>query len=243
VIRLQHKALSTEQTYVFWLRRYIRALYAMPKELTSEKKVERFLTDLARKQDVSGSSQNQAFNAILPYIHHPPPVPNQSYLLPSHPAQRTNSFPTDTFCPPTDTFCLPIKGEKCNRTKNMSTPRNQLFTRFSSILTLTLYGCIAPKSLTGGKALTTITKAGTLTQGLTQGQNAAQPSKQDQHSIRTRNYALPQASQPLVLGVVTLAVGAWFLAHRHGQLRGALETHQNLKTTELAPRHQTPPAP
>src|SRR5215467_12105607 len=65
VIRRQHKALSTEDTYVFWLRRYIRAVAQMPKELTSEKKVERFLTELARKYGVSASSQNQAFNAIL----------------------------------------------------------------------------------------------------------------------------------------------------------------------------------
>jgi drug/metabolite transporter superfamily protein YnfA len=27
----------------------------------------------------------------------------------------------------------------------------------------------------------------------------------------------------LILGGVALAVGAWFLAHRHGQLKGAVE--------------------
>jgi len=37
----------------------------MPSTLTSEKKLERFLTDLARRHDVSASSQNQALNAIL----------------------------------------------------------------------------------------------------------------------------------------------------------------------------------
>ena len=37
----------------------------MPKGLSSEKKIERFLTDLARHDGVSASSQNQAFNAIL----------------------------------------------------------------------------------------------------------------------------------------------------------------------------------
>ena len=65
VIRRQHKALSTEDTYIFWLRRYIKALPAMPKDLSSEKKIERFLTDLARYDGLSASSQNQAFNAIL----------------------------------------------------------------------------------------------------------------------------------------------------------------------------------
>src|SRR5271169_2177246 len=65
VMRRQHKALSTEGTYVFWLRRYIAALHGIPKDLPSEKKLERFLTDLACKQDLCASSQNQAFNAIL----------------------------------------------------------------------------------------------------------------------------------------------------------------------------------
>jgi hypothetical protein len=35
VIRRQHKALSTEETYVFWVRRYIHALKKMPGELSS----------------------------------------------------------------------------------------------------------------------------------------------------------------------------------------------------------------
>src|SRR5690349_8605416 len=65
VIRRQHKALSTEECYIFWLRRYMKALIQMPEDLSSEKKVERFLTDLARYRDVAASSQNQALNAIL----------------------------------------------------------------------------------------------------------------------------------------------------------------------------------
>jgi len=65
VIRRQHKALATEDAYVLWLRRYMKALRQTPPELTSEKKLEKFLTDLAREHDVSASTQNQAFNAIL----------------------------------------------------------------------------------------------------------------------------------------------------------------------------------
>jgi len=64
VIRRQHKALATEESYLNWLRRYIRAIRQMPNELPSEKKLERFLTELALAQDVSASTQNQAFNAI-----------------------------------------------------------------------------------------------------------------------------------------------------------------------------------
>jgi len=62
VIRRQHKALSTEDSYVFWLRRYMTALREMPQDLSSEKKLEQFLTDLARYRDVSASTQNQALN-------------------------------------------------------------------------------------------------------------------------------------------------------------------------------------
>jgi integron integrase len=65
VLRRQHKALSTESTYIFWLRRFVTALDAMPNTLSSEQKLERFLTGLARHQDVAASTQNQALNAIL----------------------------------------------------------------------------------------------------------------------------------------------------------------------------------
>jgi|SRR6185295_11199558 len=65
VIRRQHKAIATEQTYLHWLARYIRALKHLPTELTSEQKLERFLTELSLNQNVSASTQNQAFNAIL----------------------------------------------------------------------------------------------------------------------------------------------------------------------------------
>jgi hypothetical protein len=63
VMRRQHKALSTEDCYLFWLRRYILPLQDMPASLSSEKKVESFLTELARARDVLASTQNQAFSA------------------------------------------------------------------------------------------------------------------------------------------------------------------------------------
>jgi len=70
VIRRQHKALSTEHSYIHWLRRYMNALPHMPPELSSEKKLEHFLTSLARVHDVSASTQNQAFNALLFFYQH-----------------------------------------------------------------------------------------------------------------------------------------------------------------------------
>ena len=64
VLRRQHKSLSTEKSYTFWLRRYIPAVLLMPRNLSSEQKLERYLSDLARDRDVSASTQNQAFNAL-----------------------------------------------------------------------------------------------------------------------------------------------------------------------------------
>ena len=37
VIRRQHKALATEESYVHWLRRYMAAIRQMPNSLPSEK--------------------------------------------------------------------------------------------------------------------------------------------------------------------------------------------------------------
>ena len=65
VIRRQHKAISTENCYLGWLRRYFRYVFGLPREMPSEKKFEAFLTMLAREMDVAEDTQNQAFNAIL----------------------------------------------------------------------------------------------------------------------------------------------------------------------------------
>ena len=48
----------------------MKALRQMPPGLSSEKKLEKFLTKLAVEHDVSASTQNQAFNAILYFYNH-----------------------------------------------------------------------------------------------------------------------------------------------------------------------------
>ena len=65
VCRRQHKSLATERVYSLWLRDYCRFMVSVDPTLTSEKKVERFLTMLAQKRDVSASTQSQAFCALL----------------------------------------------------------------------------------------------------------------------------------------------------------------------------------
>lgn len=63
-LRRKHFSLSTEQIYTGWLVRFMAFITKLPRGLTSERKMEAFLTRLA-KDDVSASTQNQAFNALL----------------------------------------------------------------------------------------------------------------------------------------------------------------------------------
>jgi len=66
VLRYNHYAYRTEQSYCQWILRYIRfyGTNTHPKDL-SAKDVERFLSDLVVKQSVSASTQHQAFNALI----------------------------------------------------------------------------------------------------------------------------------------------------------------------------------
>lgn len=67
VVRRKHFSLSTEDSYAAWLRRFCRfasRTSAWHHSMPSERKIEVFLSALAR-DDVSASTQNQAFNALL----------------------------------------------------------------------------------------------------------------------------------------------------------------------------------
>jgi integron integrase len=63
-VRLRHFSLATEKAYCLWLQSYMAAVAAYPNNLTSEQKVQRFLTDEANR-GISASTQNQALNALL----------------------------------------------------------------------------------------------------------------------------------------------------------------------------------
>lgn len=69
-MRLQHLAWRTEESYVGWVCRYAKFISKLAPTLTSEKKFEAFLTHLAVKENVSATTQNQAFNAILYFYRH-----------------------------------------------------------------------------------------------------------------------------------------------------------------------------
>jgi site-specific recombinase XerD len=69
----------------------------MPRGLTSERKIEQFLTDLARQRDISASTQNQALNAILFFYREvlQQPIDNVNALRAKRPVQERHA-PTVT---------------------------------------------------------------------------------------------------------------------------------------------------
>jgi integron integrase len=64
-IRYCHYSLRTEQTYVFWARRYIRFHGLRHPRTMGVREVEAFLTDLATVKHVAASTHKQALSAIL----------------------------------------------------------------------------------------------------------------------------------------------------------------------------------
>ncbi|MDC9727694.1 MAG: integron integrase [Candidatus Thioglobus sp.] len=67
-MRRMHYAYKTENTYCDWVRRFIKFSDMRSRDElfeNSETKVEDFLTDLAVRQNVAASTQNQAFNALV----------------------------------------------------------------------------------------------------------------------------------------------------------------------------------
>lgn len=64
-LRVRHYSLSTEKSYVYWVRFYIRYFKLKHPSALTEQDVSRFLTFLAVQRRVSPSTQNQALNALV----------------------------------------------------------------------------------------------------------------------------------------------------------------------------------
>ncbi len=64
-IRLKHYSYRTEQTYVYWIRRYILFHQKRHPAEMSGAELEAFLTHLAVVDNVAASTQNQVLNAVV----------------------------------------------------------------------------------------------------------------------------------------------------------------------------------
>ncbi len=68
LLRVKHYSYSTEKTYIDWAKKFYEYILSVKKtkiEELSSNDVTNYLTYLAVKQNISSSSQNQAFNALL----------------------------------------------------------------------------------------------------------------------------------------------------------------------------------
>ena len=65
VIRVRHYSLRTEETYVDWVRRYVRFCGLRHPRECGAAEIGAFLTHLAREGQVAASTQNQARSALL----------------------------------------------------------------------------------------------------------------------------------------------------------------------------------
>lgn len=64
-LRVKHYSLRTEQAYMAWIRRFIRANHKRHPRDMGGPEVERFLTGLAVEGNVASGTQNQALSALL----------------------------------------------------------------------------------------------------------------------------------------------------------------------------------
>jgi hypothetical protein len=64
-IRRKHYSKRTEEAYIYWIKRYIFFHKKRHPLEMANTEVEAFLTHLAIKKQVSASTQNQAFSALL----------------------------------------------------------------------------------------------------------------------------------------------------------------------------------
>jgi citrate synthase len=70
ILRLMHRSYRTEQAYIGWVRRFYLFMKGRSPYSLESRDVKDFMTYLAVERDVSVSTQNQAFNAILFLFRH-----------------------------------------------------------------------------------------------------------------------------------------------------------------------------
>ena len=68
-IRTRHYSPRTEETYIHWIKRFIFFHNKRHPAEMAEPEIARFLSNLAAESKVSGSTQNQALNALL-FLYH-----------------------------------------------------------------------------------------------------------------------------------------------------------------------------
>jgi integron integrase len=93
-LRVKHYSARTEDTYVTWVKNFILFHKKRhPREMGAEE-IGQFLTHLASEKDVSASTQNQAFSAILFLYRHTLHIELDDAALALFRPQRSRTVPT-----------------------------------------------------------------------------------------------------------------------------------------------------
>lgn len=93
-LRVKHYSARTEDTYVTWVRNFILFHNKRhPREMGAEE-IGQFLTHLASQKEVSASTQNQAFSAILFLYRHTLHIELDETALAQFRPQRSHTVPT-----------------------------------------------------------------------------------------------------------------------------------------------------
>ncbi len=94
VMRRRHYSIRTERTYCDWVRRYVLhfGMSSRADLVEGEKKIEAYLTYLARDRNVAPSTQNQALNALVFLYKHVLKVPLNERINAER-ARRTPKVP------------------------------------------------------------------------------------------------------------------------------------------------------
>jgi integron integrase len=103
ILRLKHYAYRTEETYVQWIRRYILFHNKRHPKDMGVPEIEEFLTHLATTENVSASTQNQAFSALLFLYRHVLQLPLDDRIEALR-ARRSRYLPT--VLTPEETRCI-----------------------------------------------------------------------------------------------------------------------------------------
>ena len=65
LMRLKHFSPKTEESYLFWIRKYLRFYHLRPPREMGQAEVQAYLTHLAVEEHVAAATQNQAYSALL----------------------------------------------------------------------------------------------------------------------------------------------------------------------------------
>jgi len=65
VLRVEHYALRTERTYIYWVKRYVAHHHWQKPSALAGPAIHQFLSHLAINENVAASTQNQALNAVV----------------------------------------------------------------------------------------------------------------------------------------------------------------------------------